>query len=67
MLDRLVSVKWLMIMDSLTYLSDDILCKVDRAAMASGLETRAPFLDHRVVILAWRLPIHMKIRNNQSK
>jgi asparagine synthase (glutamine-hydrolysing) len=57
----------MMILDALTYLPDDILQKVDRAAMGVSLETRTPFLDHRVAALASRVPLDMKIRGTQGK
>jgi asparagine synthase (glutamine-hydrolysing) len=57
----------MMVTDTLTYLPGDILVKVDRAAMSASLETRAPFLDRRVVEFAWRLPLSARIEGGAGK
>ncbi len=57
----------MMYCDAVTYLPDDILAKVDRASMAVALETRVPFLDHRVAEVAARIPLGLKIQGGKGK
>ena len=57
----------MMALDFLTYLPDDILVKLDRAAMASSLETRVPFLDHNLIEYVFKIPHSLKFRNGHGK
>tara|TARA_Y100000768_G_C23673468_1_gene538864 strand:- start:243 stop:686 length:444 start_codon:yes stop_codon:yes gene_type:complete len=56
-----------MLMDLLDYLPNDILCKVDRAAMSASLETRLPFLDTEIIKFAWSLPLEYKQNKRGTK
>ena len=57
----------MMACDFVTYLSDDILCKVDRASMYHSLETRAPYLDINLINYVINLPFKEKIHGNETK
>ncbi len=64
---NLNDVERMMATDTVSYLPDDILVKVDRAAMANSLETRVPLLSHEIVEFAWKIPLEYKIKNNKTK
>lgn len=57
----------MMYLDQMTYLPSDILCKVDRATMSTGLEARVPFLDNEVARFAWAMPVETKLHRGIAK
>lgn len=66
-LQSVSDVEKMMVLDFMIYLGDGVLTKIDRAAMAIGLESRAPFLDHNLFEFVWRLPQECKLRGKSSK
>jgi asparagine synthase (glutamine-hydrolysing) len=61
------NIERMMFLDQMTYMTDDILCKVDRASMSASLEARVPFLDNQLTEFAWSLPAAYKIRGGVGK
>lgn len=66
-LGKLDDIQRMMAIDAISYLPDDILVKTDRASMGTSLEGRMPFLDHRIVEFAWRIPNSMKLHEKVGK
>ena len=56
-----------MYFDQIDYLPNDVLCKVDRATMYNSIESRAPFLDHKLIEQSWKIPLNYKIKKNNGK
>jgi asparagine synthase (glutamine-hydrolysing) len=57
----------MLLTDTMTYLPNDLLVKVDIASMANSLEARSPFLDHKVIEFAASLPEKIKVRGTETK
>lgn len=66
-IEQLKLIEKMMVWDTLSYLPDNIMVKVDRAGMAVSLETRAPYLDHRLIEFIWSLPLYQKVRHSKGK
>ena len=67
LIDELETEENFMYFDQIDYLPNDVLCKVDRATMHNSVESRAPFLDHKLIEKSWQIPIRHKIRGNNGK
>lgn len=66
-LSQLNDLEKMMLIDQITYLPNNILVKIDRASMSSSLETRVPFLDHKLIEYVWKIPQQLKFKNNEGK
>jgi asparagine synthase (glutamine-hydrolysing) len=64
---RATYLEQIVFLDTITYLPDDILVKVDRATMANSLEGRIPFLDHTLVERVWQMPTRIRMRGDTGK